>query len=102
MSRYIVARRARVDLEDIWGYIAIENDRPNAADRLMDSFFEKFALLGSQPQIREQRPDLDDLIVGVRSFTVGNYVIYYQTVAGGVRIGRVLHGARDVRSALGD
>jgi toxin ParE1/3/4 len=100
MSRYTVAKSARADLDAIWAYIGIENHNPTAADRLLDMIQAKFAVLASQPLIGQQRPDLDDLIPNVRSFSADAYVIYYQPVPGGVRIGRVLHGARDVRSAL--
>jgi plasmid stabilization system protein ParE len=30
-----------------------------------------------------------------RSFSVGNYVIYFKPAVDGVRIARVLHGSRD-------
>jgi toxin ParE1/3/4 len=100
MHRYTIARQAQSDLDGIWDHIAIESGHPAAADRLLDEFLEKFALLGSHPFIGARRPDLDDLIQGVRCFSVRNYVIFYQPRSGGVRIGRVLHGARDVRSAL--
>jgi toxin ParE1/3/4 len=33
---------------------------------------------------------------GLRRFTVGNYVLYYEPIQGGVRLVRVLHGARDI------
>ena len=35
-----------------------------------------------------------------RSFTVGNYVIYFVPASGGIRIARVLHGARDHNALL--
>jgi toxin ParE1/3/4 len=89
-------------LDAIWDYIGIENHHPAAADRLLDTFCEKSVLLAAHPLIGEQRPDLDDLVPGVRAFAVGNYVIYYQPAAAGVRIVRVLHGARDARSAIRD
>jgi toxin ParE1/3/4 len=101
MSRYTGARSACADLDAIWGYVGIENRNPDAADWLLETLREKFALLASYPFIGEARPDLADLIPNVRSFSVGDYVIYYQPQPGGVRIGRVLHGARDVRTALG-
>lgn len=100
MSRYTIACRAQQDLDEIWDRIGIENHHPDAADRLLERFVETFSLLASNPLVGEQRADLDDLIPGVRSFSVGNYVIYFQPTAAGVRIGRVLHGARDVRSVM--
>ena len=100
MNRYTVSRRAQQDLDEIWDYIGIENHHPAAADRLLDTFCEKSVLLAAHPLIGEQRPDLDDLVPGVRAFSVSNYVIFYQPTTAGVRIARVLHGARDVRSAF--
>ena len=100
MSRYTISRKAQQDLDEIWDYIGSENHNPDAADRLMDTLLSRFTLLAKQPQIGELRIDLDDLIPGLRSFTVGNYVIYFQPVPNGIRVGRVLHGARDVRTAL--
>jgi len=38
----------------------------------------------------------DELAAGLRSFPIGQYIIFYQPVPGGVDIVRVLHGARDL------
>jgi toxin ParE1/3/4 len=100
MSRYLLSALARNDLDAIWDYIGIENDRPSAAHRLIEALVEKFEMLARQPLMGQAREDLADLVEDVRSFSVGNYVIYYQPVAEGVRIGRVLHGARDARAVL--
>ena len=100
MSRYRLSALARSDLDAIWDYIGVEHDRPLAAHRLIEALFDRFAMLGRQPLAGEAREDLADVATGVRSFSLGNYVIYYQPVADGVRISRVLHGARDARAAL--
>ena len=100
MNRYTISPLARNDLDAIWDYIAIENDRPNAAHRLIERLFETFALLARQPLTGQFREDLADLVENMRSFSVGSYVIYYQPTRTGVRIGRVIHGARDVRAVL--
>jgi toxin ParE1/3/4 len=34
---------------------------------------------------------------GLRSFPVGNYVVFYRIVPEGIELVRVLHGARDLR-----
>ena len=34
---------------------------------------------------------------GVRSFAVGNYLIFYRPVADGIEVARILHGARNIR-----
>ena len=38
-----------------------------------------------------------ELIVDLRSFIVRNYIIFYQPMADGIEVLRVLYGARDVR-----
>jgi len=100
MSRYTISRQAQQDLDEIWDYIGKENHNPVAADQLMETILSQFMLLAKHPRIGELRTDPEDLISGVRSFTVGSYVIYFQPAPNGIRVGRVLHGARDVRSAL--
>jgi toxin ParE1/3/4 len=101
MSRYRLSPLARGDLDAIWDYIGVEHDRPAAAHRLVEALFERFAMLARHPLAGQARADLADVAKDVRSFSLGNYVIYYQPVSDGVRIARVLHGARDARAALG-
>ncbi len=38
----------------------------------------------------------DELAEGLRSFSVGRYVMFYRAIPEGVEIVRVLHGARDL------
>lgn len=92
--RFRLTRSAVRDLEAIWEYIA--NDSPTAADGVLDSLYERLVLLGKNPLLGEGRRELQP---GMRSFSVGNHVIYYQpTGKHGILVVRVLHGARDVRS----
>jgi toxin ParE1/3/4 len=102
MSRYSIADKARDDLDGIWDYIAIENHNVDAADRLIDTIEEAFKLLAEHKLMGERRPDMDDLIPAVRSFTVGSYVIYYQPIAQGIHVGRVIHGHRDQHVAISE
>ncbi len=44
----------------------------------------------------------EELAPLLRSFPVGNYVIFYRPASGGIQIIRVLHGARDVSKLFGD
>ena len=39
---------------------------------------------------------------GLRSWSVGNYVIFYRQVSTGIDIVRVLHGARDIEALFHD
>ena len=40
----------------------------------------------------------DDLALGLRSISHGNYLIFYRLVEDGIQIVRVLHGSRDIPS----
>ena len=36
------------------------------------------------------------LAPGLRSFPVGNYLVFYRVTEGGIELARVLHGMRDL------
>ncbi len=71
MSRYCLTDGARQDLDDIWLYTA--EDSSAAADRLLDTLYERFVLIAGQPHLGRLRPELAP---NFRSFPVGNYVIF--------------------------
>jgi toxin ParE1/3/4 len=81
--------QAEEDLIEIWLYIAQEN--PDAADRMLDQFENKFSLLAQQPQLEPARPDIAP---DLRYFPVGSYLVLYRETPGVVEIVRVVHGAR--------
>jgi len=39
----------------------------------------------------------EDLAPSLRSFPVGNYLIFYRPITDGVEVVRMLHGARELR-----
>jgi toxin ParE1/3/4 len=81
--------QAEEDLIDIWIYIA--EDKLSAADRLLDKIDAKISLLADQPRLGPARPDIE---LELRHFPVGNYLILYREIAGGIEVVRVVHGAR--------
>jgi toxin ParE1/3/4 len=91
VSRYRLTNEAREDLDETW--LSIAADNPPAADRLLDRLYESFLLLAGQPLLGRARPELG---MNLRSFPVGNYVIFYRPIADGIEVARVLHGARDI------
>ena len=88
-----VAAAAKEDLKEIWAYVAESN--PEAANRLIREITRRFAILRDHPHMGRQQ---DKLLINLRSFTVKNYVIFYQPFDGGIEILRVLHGSRDIGS----
>ncbi|HUQ68561.1 MAG TPA: type II toxin-antitoxin system RelE/ParE family toxin [Planctomycetaceae bacterium] len=95
MPRFRVSKAARRDLGEIASYIA--RDNPPAALRLRAAFADRFGMLSRQPLIGEACETLGSRL---RMFPHGSYVIYYVPAPGGVRIARVIHGARDQQDVL--
>ncbi|MFQ4144497.1 type II toxin-antitoxin system RelE/ParE family toxin [Chlorogloeopsis sp. ULAP02] len=91
MNRFIISTQAALDLENIWNYVAKNN--PRSADKLFDRLREKFAKLAKLPQMGERR---ENLAISLRSFPVGNYLIFYRTIYEGIEIVRIIHGSQDI------
>ena len=90
MTIILISSKAERDLESI-------NDRMvsysrKAANRLLDKILDKFEILGRFPNLGKSR---DELVVGLRSFPVEDYLIFYFPVENGVEIARVVSGYRD-------
>lgn len=82
---------AIADMEEIGAHIQEEN--PIAAQQFILKIENTCELIASRPFIGRTR---DDLLLDMRSFPVGNYVIFYEKTGDGIAIVRVLHGARDL------
>ena len=93
MAKVIRALRVERDLASIWDYIAADN--PEAAERCLRQIDVQFEKLARFPLMGRLRSDLNP---GLRSFPVGNYIIFYLPTAdtSGVYIARVIEGHRDI------
>jgi toxin ParE1/3/4 len=85
---------SRKDFQAIWDYVAREGSIA-AADKLLRTFDARLQLLSDFPGGGRARPELRPRL---RSFPVGNYLLFYRTIRGGIELVRVLHGARDLRA----
>lgn len=94
MSGVVYAPEAEDDLVGIADYIA--RDKPEAARRWVQGIRETCATLATQPEMGELRPDFG--VASCRSFSVGNYVIFFRPVESGIEVARVVHGSRDMRN----
>jgi toxin ParE1/3/4 len=88
---YRLSPLAEQDLDEIWSYVA-GDATVTIADRLIDDIIHQFELLTEQPGMGRLRPEFG---IGVRSFAVEKYVIYYRQESEDVLIARILHGRRD-------
>jgi toxin ParE1/3/4 len=91
MSRLLIRPEAKVDLDDIWFYIA--QDNPNNADRFLDQIQETSLSLANYPQMGTIR---NELKADLRSHPIGNYLIFYFPLENGIDIVRVLHRSRNI------
>jgi toxin ParE1/3/4 len=89
----LVSPQIEAELDDVWLYIANESASPDVADRIVDAIVEHFALLSKHPHLGRKR---DDLRRGLRSMTVGSYVVIYRLQGSDVFVLHVLHGRRDI------
>ena len=91
MQRILRTRASRRDFDEIWTYIAVRDLA--AADRLVDRFDAMLKAIASTPQMGRK---VEELAPGLRSFPVGNYLIFYRLFEDGIQLIRLLHGAREI------
>ena len=97
MNRKIIrSATSRSDLVEILAYI--RRDNPRAARDLLRRFTDRLKFLSEYPGAGAARPELGR---GLRSFPVGNYLLFYRATARSLELLRVIHGARDLRQLFG-
>ncbi len=105
MSKTIHRRqRARQDLVDIFRYYAREAGI-RAAQRFLAQAEGTFTRLTRMPGIGTRYEHDHPALAGVRYFPVSRfrkYIVFYRSIADGIEILRVLHGARDIASTFAE
>jgi toxin ParE1/3/4 len=91
VNRFSLRPEAIADLDGIEDYIA--QDDVEQALAFTERLYEKLSLIATQPAMGRPRPELGATI---RSFPVGPYIVFYEPVATGIDIVRVLRGSRDI------
>ena len=95
MLRLVFTEMAQADLLDAWLFIA--EDNLAAADRVLDTVEQESKVLLTQPFMGRARPELGTQVRSWPSATP--YILFYEVDETELTILRVLHHARDVRSA---
>ncbi len=93
MNRYRLSQQAEQDLEDIWIYLAQQNQL--AGDKQIAQILDCFPMLTQFPDMGIKR---DDLLKGLRSFPVKPYIVFYTKIYDSIEIVRVLHQSRNIES----
>jgi toxin ParE1/3/4 len=92
MGRIVRSPESDADVDEITLYIARHN--LDAALRLVDQLNEKLKLLAWMPKLGPARPELG---ADIRTLPLGNYLIVYRPIRGGIELVRFLHGSRNLR-----
>ncbi len=93
-----VSTEAEAELDEIWSYVATASGDTEVADRLVNSITDHFFMLSKHPELG--RPRDHDLRPGLRSLSVGQYVIFHRIEKRDVLILHVFHGRRNLKKLL--
>ena len=94
--------QARPDLVEIAAHIAEYNE--DAASRFLEAAAQAFMTLAPFPGMGARREFRNPKLAGMRVWPITrfrNYVIFYLPTKRGIRVLRVIHGARDTRRIFG-
>ena len=98
MPRFTLTRSAKLDLDEIWSYIAAESGSADIASRLLFRIHDSLQTLARSPSIGTA-VDIGDQ--RIKRLSSGKYWIYYREKPnGGVCILRIIHGMRNQQKAL--
>ena len=101
MPRLLVREQADKDVDQIVEVIANEN--LSAALRFQDRVRETYDRIATWPQIGARVRVRDEALRDMRYYPIRgyrNYLVFYLPLEGGAEIVHVIHGARDIPSAL--
>ena len=91
MNSFRLTNQAQSDIHESWSHIA--DNSPGAADHWAEVMYDKFMTIAQHPGMGREQSNISP---NLRSFVVGNYIIFYRAVANGIEVVRVLHGARNI------
>jgi toxin ParE1/3/4 len=94
--RLRLTEQAKQDLREIWRGLAEFSGLQRADDRLQ-AIRQKFRLLEQFPKSGRSR---EELMLGIRSTVVYEFVIFYRVIDPWVEVVRVIHGRRDIETVL--
>ena len=103
MPKFILDPCVEGELWDIWRFIA--RDNPDAATRVIDAAYDTFKTLAAHPGLGRSQRFRNSRLREVRSWRnagFDNYLIFYRSVADGIQVNHVYHGARDNEALFGE
>jgi toxin ParE1/3/4 len=102
--RIIKKPRAEHDLIEHFAFIAMDKLAP--AERFLRVADESFAQLATTPKLGRKWESSQPHLAGIRVYPMPsgfrNYLIFYRIIEDGIEILTIMHGARDLGTALDD
>lgn len=100
MSRVVLSTAARLDRREITAY-TVRRFGVRSARRLREQFQATLDTLAASPLLGRTNKDLDPPGHTFRYFVVmKRFIIVYEPTDGGIRVVRLLHGARNLTAEL--
>ena len=100
MSRVVLSEAARLDRREITAY-TVERFGIQQARRLRDRFQTTLNTLAESPLMGRAAQDLDPPRHTFRYyFVMKSFIIVYEQTEDGIRVARLLHGARNLAAEL--
>ena len=96
--QYRLTKPAIQDIEQIADYIARQSGLAQSED-FLNKLDAKFAQIAQFPRLGRQR---DEILPGIRSLSIDNYLILYMPIGQDVEIFRVVSGYRDIKALFHD
>jgi toxin ParE1/3/4 len=97
-AQFRLTEPAIQDIEQIADYIARQSGL-DQADRFLNKLDAKFVKIAQFPNLGRQR---DEILPGLRSLPMDNYLILYMVMGQDVEIFRVVSGYRDLSALFTD
>lgn len=97
-AQFRLTEPAIQDIEQIADYIARQSGL-DQADRFLNKLDAKFVKIAQFPNLGRQR---DEILPGLRSLPMDNYLILYMVIGQDVEIFRVVSGYRDLSALFTD
>ena len=97
MAKVYWSETAQAELDAVALYIAERSERNALA--FIDTVDEVVQLLAENPGMGRLR---EELAPEIRSWPVGNYLLFYRALTDGVEVARLIHGARHLEALFRD
>jgi len=100
MPKIVVSAEAKQDLKGIQEYIADEQERPQAAIKVIEKILDRIENLLIFPDTGTLLSPKVDFQTNYRYARAAGYLIFYRHENGQIFIDRIIHGKRDFIAVL--